>query len=118
MAIPIFDAFTTLDAVGPYEVLQRLPGAEALAVQVPVDDVLKTLRPRNGMERAAAIGLANGVPGVAASLELLQRIACSAFKSAGVHHHPPPGTSLRTPCMGSDATPSWRRGGDSLNRFP
>jgi putative intracellular protease/amidase len=28
IAIPIFDGFTALDAVGPYEVLARLPGAE------------------------------------------------------------------------------------------
>jgi len=28
VAIPVFDAFTALDAVGPYEVLQRLPGAD------------------------------------------------------------------------------------------
>lgn len=28
VAIPVFDRFTALDAVGPYEVLQRLPGAE------------------------------------------------------------------------------------------
>jgi putative intracellular protease/amidase len=27
IAIPIFDRFTALDAVGPYEVLSRLPGA-------------------------------------------------------------------------------------------
>lgn len=27
IAIPIFDRFTALDAIGPYEVLQRLPGA-------------------------------------------------------------------------------------------
>ncbi len=27
VAIPIFDSFTALDAVGPYEVLSRLPGA-------------------------------------------------------------------------------------------
>jgi putative intracellular protease/amidase len=27
IAIPIFDGFTALDAVGPYEVLSRLPGA-------------------------------------------------------------------------------------------
>lgn len=32
IAIPIFDAFTALDAVGPYEVLQRLPGAEVTFV--------------------------------------------------------------------------------------
>ena len=28
VAIPVFDALTALDAVGPYEVLQRLPDAE------------------------------------------------------------------------------------------
>jgi putative intracellular protease/amidase len=28
VAIPLYDRFTALDAVGPYEVLQRLPGAE------------------------------------------------------------------------------------------
>jgi putative intracellular protease/amidase len=27
VAIPIFDRFTALDAVGPYEVLCRIPGA-------------------------------------------------------------------------------------------
>ena len=27
IAIPIFDRLTALDAVGPYEVLSRLPGA-------------------------------------------------------------------------------------------
>ncbi|MBA2279692.1 MAG: DJ-1/PfpI family protein [Acidimicrobiia bacterium] len=32
IAIPIFDAFAALDAVGPYEVLQRLPGAEVVFV--------------------------------------------------------------------------------------
>jgi putative intracellular protease/amidase len=28
IAIPLYDRFTALDAVGPYEVLQRLPGTE------------------------------------------------------------------------------------------
>ena len=27
IAIPLYDHFTALDAVGPYEVLSRLPGA-------------------------------------------------------------------------------------------
>ena len=27
VAIPIYDRFTALDAIGPYEVLSRLPGA-------------------------------------------------------------------------------------------
>lgn len=32
VAIPLFDGFTALDAVGPYEVLSRLPGAEVTFV--------------------------------------------------------------------------------------
>jgi putative intracellular protease/amidase len=32
IAIPIFDQITALDAVGPYEVLSRLPGAEVVFV--------------------------------------------------------------------------------------
>ena len=39
IVIPIFDRFTALDAVGPYEVLSRLPGAEltfAAATKGPV----------------------------------------------------------------------------------
>ncbi len=32
IAIPIFDGFTALDAVGPYEVLSRLPGAEVIFI--------------------------------------------------------------------------------------
>src|SRR5882757_6516263 len=32
IAILLFDRFTTLDAVGPYEVLSRLPGAEVVFV--------------------------------------------------------------------------------------
>ncbi len=34
IAIPLFDGFTALDAVGPYEVLSRLPGAEVRLVAV------------------------------------------------------------------------------------
>jgi putative intracellular protease/amidase len=30
IAIPLFDRFTALDGIGPYEVLQRLPGAEVV----------------------------------------------------------------------------------------
>ena len=32
IAIPLFDRFTALDAVGPYEVLSRLPGADVVFV--------------------------------------------------------------------------------------
>jgi putative intracellular protease/amidase len=34
IAIPIFDGLTALDAVGPYEVLSRLPGAEVTFVGI------------------------------------------------------------------------------------
>jgi putative intracellular protease/amidase len=30
IVIPLFDRFTALDAVGPYEVLSRLPGSEVI----------------------------------------------------------------------------------------
>lgn len=45
IAIPVFDAFTALDAIGPYEVLQRLPGAEVRFVGHQVGPV----RTENGM---------------------------------------------------------------------
>ena len=32
IAIPIFERLTALDAIGPYEVLHRLPGAEVVVV--------------------------------------------------------------------------------------
>jgi putative intracellular protease/amidase len=32
IAIPIYDGFTALDAIGPYDVLSRLPGAEVVFV--------------------------------------------------------------------------------------
>ncbi|MHB1537873.1 MAG: DJ-1/PfpI family protein [Solirubrobacteraceae bacterium] len=32
IAIPLFDGFTALDAIGPYEVLSRLPGVELVFV--------------------------------------------------------------------------------------
>ena len=32
VAIPLFERLTALDAIGPYEVLSRLPGAEVLFV--------------------------------------------------------------------------------------
>ena len=32
IAIPLFDRFTALDAVGPYEVLSHLPGASVVFV--------------------------------------------------------------------------------------
>lgn len=39
IVIPIFDRFTALDAVGPYETLQRLPGATVAFVSNEVGEV-------------------------------------------------------------------------------
>ena len=39
IAIPLYDRFTALDAVGPYEVLSRLPGAELTFVGYEVGPV-------------------------------------------------------------------------------
>lgn len=45
IAIPLFEKVTALDAVGPYEVLQRLPDAEVLFV----GNEAGTVRTENGM---------------------------------------------------------------------
>jgi transcriptional regulator GlxA family with amidase domain len=39
IAIPLFDRLTALDAIGPYEVLQRLPGATVTFVGTRVGEV-------------------------------------------------------------------------------
>jgi putative intracellular protease/amidase len=44
IAIPLFDRLTALDAIGPYEVLQRLPGATV----VFVGDHVREVRSDNG----------------------------------------------------------------------
>ncbi|GAA0934566.1 DJ-1/PfpI family protein [Pseudonocardia zijingensis] len=46
IAIPLYDRFTSLDAVGPYEALSRLPGAETVIVAErtgPVPDTVGSL---------------------------------------------------------------------------
>jgi putative intracellular protease/amidase len=45
IAVPIFDKITALDAIGPYEVLSRLPGAELVFVSF----VTGPVRTDNGM---------------------------------------------------------------------
>jgi transcriptional regulator GlxA family with amidase domain len=45
IAIPLFDRITALDAIGPYEILQRLPGADVVFVGHEVGVV----RTDNGM---------------------------------------------------------------------
>ena len=55
IAIPLFDRFTALDAVGPYEVLSRLPGAEVTFVAEQAGPVrTDTARPDPRAERALA----------------------------------------------------------------
>lgn len=52
IAIPLFDKVTALDAIGPYEVLQRLPDAEVRFLGVgsgPGGDRPATVRTDNGM---------------------------------------------------------------------
>ena len=52
IAIPLYDRFTALDAVGPYEVLWRVPGARVRwigAEAAPVRD-----RPRPAARRRGA----------------------------------------------------------------
>lgn len=50
VAIPIFEGFTALDAIGPYEVLSRLPGAEVTFVAAE----LGLVRADSGMLRLDA----------------------------------------------------------------
>jgi putative intracellular protease/amidase len=48
IAIPVFDGLTALDAVGPYEVLSRLPGANVRLLAAERGPV------RNGRKAVAA----------------------------------------------------------------
>jgi putative intracellular protease/amidase len=58
IAIPIFDKLTALDAVGPYEVLSRLPGAEVQFV-APTPGPQRT---ENGMLALCADGSLEDLP--------------------------------------------------------
>jgi len=59
IAIALFDRFTALDAIGPYEVLSRLPGAEI----VFVGEAARTFRTDMGMAVVAGAAFAD-VPSV------------------------------------------------------
>ena len=54
IALLIFDGLTALDAIGPYEVLSRLPGAE-LDFVAPEAGVKRTDTGRLGLEATKAI---------------------------------------------------------------
>jgi len=55
IAIALFDRFTALDAIGPYEVLSRLPGAEI----VFVGEAARTFRTDMGMAVVAGAAFAD-----------------------------------------------------------
>jgi putative intracellular protease/amidase len=40
IAILLYEGMTALDAIGPYDVLRQLPGAEVVFAEVPAADVL------------------------------------------------------------------------------
>ncbi|HEU0250577.1 MAG TPA: DJ-1/PfpI family protein, partial [Solirubrobacteraceae bacterium] len=76
IAILIYDRFTALDAVGPYEVLSRLPGAKVSFVAqetgpVRTDTGQLTLLVETGLDRLAnpEIVLVPGGPGQVALME-------------------------------------------------
>jgi putative intracellular protease/amidase len=58
IAIPLFPRLTALDAIGPYEVLQRLPGATVVFVGVDRGEV----RTENGMLGLCVDALLDDVP--------------------------------------------------------
>ena len=58
IAIPIFDDITALDAVGPYEVLSRLPGARVHFLALEPGPK----RTDNGMLALSADGALSDVP--------------------------------------------------------
>jgi transcriptional regulator GlxA family with amidase domain len=58
IAIPLFDRLTALDAIGPYEVLQRLPGATVTFVGTQVGEV----RTENGFLGVTVDALVGDLP--------------------------------------------------------
>jgi putative intracellular protease/amidase len=58
IAIPLFDDLTALDAIGPYEVLSRLPGAQVVFVGAEARPYVSD----NGMLRMHADAMLDAVP--------------------------------------------------------
>jgi putative intracellular protease/amidase len=76
VAIPLFDRFTALDAIGPYEVLSRLPGAEVTFVgertgPVRSDNAMLAVTIDAGLDEidACDVLVVPGGPGTRAMLE-------------------------------------------------
>jgi len=75
IAIPLYDRFTALDAVGPYEVLSRLPGARVTFLAhepgpVTTDNGMLTLTAESALEDLPRPGLVL-VPGGPGARDLL-----------------------------------------------
>jgi putative intracellular protease/amidase len=75
IAIPLFDGFTALDAVGPYEILSRLRGAEVVFLAerrgpVSADTLMLSLNASDALEQLPdpEVVLVPGGPGVRAQL--------------------------------------------------
>ncbi len=76
IAIPLYDRFTALDAVGPYEVLSRLPGAEVTfvgertgPVRTDTGALAITIDERLDDVRSPDVVVVPGGPGTRAMLE-------------------------------------------------
>jgi putative intracellular protease/amidase len=89
IAIPIFDQITALDAIGPYEVLSRLPDAK-------FDELAKygaTAVTRRVVEQGKVITAAGVSSGIDMALTLASRIAGDVLAQAiqvGIEYDPEP----------------------------
>ena len=86
IAIPIFDRVTALDAIGPYEVLSRLPGAELKFVgfepgAVKTDNRMLSLNVETALEDFAEPDILV-FPGIAPSTQLEWHDCYGVFKCA------------------------------------
>src|ERR1700720_1421798 len=111
-AILLYDGFTALDAIGPYEVLSRLPGASVTFVAaepgpVRTDNGMLTVQAERSIADAPApeIVLVPGGPG-----EIAARAGGPALQWLRAAHEPRPWTT--SVCTGSLvlAAPRPRRG--------
>lgn len=128
VAIPLFPRFTALDAVGPYEVLQRIPSIDVVFVGHRRGEV----RTENGMLGMACDARFDEVdapdvvvcPGGSGTRQLIHDDTIRAWLQS-VHRHTTFTTSVCTGALllaaaglldGLTATTHWR-GADLLNRL-
>ncbi len=70
IVIPLFDRFTALDAVGPYEVLSRLPGAEVVFVATEPGPVRADAGVSSGIDMALTLAARLAGEEVARAIQL------------------------------------------------